>query len=410
MEVLNDVDILSWLDDTEPAKPAFQAKPANTLTSPDSVGMSFEINREVLLTLLEKAITVVPSRDIVPVLTNFQFQVASEQLKVISSSGDMSIVCTTSQVDCKVSGTQVFPARMLLSIIKESNSGSTVSIEVTDTGAAIVAGTYSVEIKLPTGSDFPKMDILSDVSFYEVDRASFVEAVSRVKYALPGKDHSGQDSLRMISIKGGKFTACDGSRFQQVRLPNFKLSMQLPTFSINTLIKVLAGVDLETMEIGETENNLVFKLGHTTFYLSKIVAPYPNVEQLWLRPALNNDQELLVDKAQLITAIKQVKITADDSFHAVGLVIEENSITVTAKDINNNNASVVIPCTWGKKSRTIVVNYMHLAEMLKAYNPSECKFLLGEDSKTHKVPILLKDDDTMAIATIAQLLTSRAGL
>lgn len=412
MEVLkDDVDILSWLDDTEPARPTFEAKSTrkNTLTSPDVVKISFEINREVLLSLLEKAVGVVPTRDIIPVLTNFQFQLFEDKLQVVSSSRDMSVVVSTAQVDAKVTGTQVFPARTLLTIIKESNVGSTIFIEVTNTGAVIVAGTYSVEIQVSLGSDFPVMDIITDVVFHEVNRLSFVEAISQVKYALPGKDHSGQDSLKMISIKGGKFTACDGSRFQQTRLDKFKLHMQLPTFSINNLIKILASSDQEMLEIGETENNLVFRLNNIVFYLSKMEDPYPNVEQLWLRPALSNDQELIVDKAQLITAIKQVKIAADSTMNAIGLSLNDNTITVTAKDLNKG-ASVVIPCTWGKKHKDIVVNYIHLAEMLKAYAPSECKFLLGEDSKTHKVPILLKDDDSMAIATIAQLLTSRAGL
>src|ERR1041384_884936 len=122
MEVLKDVDILSWLDDTEPAKPAFQAKSTrtNTLTSPDTVKISFDINREVLLSLLEKAIVVVPSRDIIPVLTNFQFQLFANELRVVASSRDMSIVVSTSQVDVKVVGVEVFPAKTLLTIIKES--------------------------------------------------------------------------------------------------------------------------------------------------------------------------------------------------------------------------------------------------------------------------------------------------
>lgn len=412
MEVFDDtVDILSWLDNAEPAKPLPQAKSTriDTLTSPELVGTSLEINREVLLSLLEKAIGVVPSRDIIPVLTNFQFQVFDDQLKVIASSRELSIIVSTSQVNTKVTGTQVFPARTLLSIIKESNAGSDITIEVTSTGAAIASGGFSANINLPNGSDFPSMDAISDITFHEVDRAQFVASISRVKYALPSKEYSGMDTLKMISIKGGKFTACDGSRFQQVRVDNFKLHMQLPTSSIAALIKVLSSTDQEILEIGETENNLVFRLNNLVFYMSKMDDPYPNVEQLWLRPALSNDEEFVVDKQQLITAIKQVKIAADADLHAIGLILEEDQVIVTTKN-NNNSAKVVVPCKWGRKTKNIVVNYMHLAEMLKAYEPAVCRFLLGEETKTYKPPILLKDDDTMAIATIAQMMSFRAGL
>ena len=402
MEVLD--DILTWLDNKEPAKPTFRAKPANakTLTAKEVVSISFEINREVLLALLEKAIAVVPTRDLIPVLNNFQLRAQDGELKVIASSTEMNIVVSTTQVDTKIAGTQVFPARMLLSVIKQGFANSSVFIEVTNSGAAIVSGGFSAEIRVTEGRDFPDPDDIDDVEFHEIVRNSFLDAISTVKYALPGKDHSGQASMCMISIKGGKFTACDGARFQQVRIPGFKLSMQLPTFCISNLIKVLSATDQEIIEIGETDNNLVFKLNNVIFYMKKFVDPYPNVEQLWLRPALNNDQELIVNKEQLITAIKQVKTTADSVLNSITLNIDDGEMTISSRD-GNNKAVTKIECKWSKKPRTLVVNYTHLAEMLKAYNPSECRFLLDEDSKTYKAPILLKDDDTMALATIAQM-------
>jgi DNA polymerase-3 subunit beta len=403
MKVLD--DILTWLDNTEPAKPTFQAKSANTntLTAPEVITISFEVGREVLLSLLDKAISVVPSRDIIPVLNNFQFQASEGELKVIASSTEMSIVTSTTQVETKVPGVQIFPAKMLLNIIKQSYANSQIFIEVTNTGAVIVSGGFSAEIRVSQSKDFPAVDDITDVVFHEIVRSSFLEAISTVRYALPGKDHSGQDSLCMISIKNGKFTACDGARFQQVRIPGFKLSMQLPTFSIGNLIKVLSASDQEILEIGETQNNLVFKINNVIFYMKKLEDPYPNVEQLWLRPALNNDQELLVDKDQLITAIKQVKVTADSVSNSVTLDIEDNQITVSARDNNSNSATAVIACKWDKKPRKLVVNFTHLAELLKAYGPSECRFLLEQDSKTYKAPILLKDNETMALATIAQM-------
>jgi DNA polymerase-3 subunit beta len=410
-DVLDDVDILSWLDSEESVKPATPVKSAasNTLTAQVSSGTSFEINREVLLSLLEKAIGVVPTRDMVPVLTNFQFQVSENELRVVASSLEMAIVVSTSQVECKVAGVEVFPARTLLTIVKEADSGSTVFIEVTPVGAVIVAGGFSAEIRLNSGSDFPGMDKLHLVEFHEIERVPFVEAVSAVKYALPGKDFSGQDSLRMISIKGGKFTACDGSRFQQVRIDGFRLQMQLATDRLSNLLKVLTSTDQETIEIGECKHKLIFRLGNVVFYMNKLEDPYPNVEQLWLRPALSNDQEFVVNRQELITAIKQVRVAADTG-NAIGLKIDETSVEIITKDLNDNTAKTTIPCKWVGKPKVIVLNYMHLAEMLKAYKKPECRFLLGEDTRTYKAPLLLKDDDTQAIATVPQMMAYRVGL
>lgn len=406
-----EVDILAWLDDLETAKPVQQEKstPTQTLVSSVSTGTSFEIDRDVLLHLLEKAIGVVPTRDMVPVLTNFQFVVKEGELKVIASSLEMSIVVSTTQIETKVPGVEVFPARTLLNIVREAGAGSKIFFEVTSLGAVIVAGGFSIEVKLPNGSDFPALDPVQDVEFYELSRVDFLNAVSSVKYALPTRDFGGQDSLRMINVKNGKFTVYDGSRLQQVRINNFKFNMKLPAASINTLIKVLSNYDQETLQLGELTNHLVFKLDNCLFYMNKLETAYPNVEQLWLRPALANDQALIIDKSELVKAIKQVKIAADSDSNAIALMLHGDSIEIRAKD-SNNAAKVIIPGRWEGKPRNLVVNYIHLIEMLRAYNPAECKFMLGEDTKQRLAPVMLKDDDTQAIATIPQMLAYRAGL
>lgn len=408
----DDLDILSWLDKTESVKPALEvgSTVTDSLTAPDITGTCFEIQREVLLSILERAISIVPTRDIVPVLTNFQFKVSENNLEVVSSNEKLSIVSSTKQINTKTAGVEVFPARAILNIVKESNAGSTIYIEVTGKSAVIVAEGFSAEIALASAKGFPVMDSVDDVLFHEVNRLAFLEAVNTVKYALPNRDFSGQSSMKMISIKNGKFTACDGSRFQQVRIEDFNLSMKLSAFSIAPLVKLLSSTDMESIDVGETASGkLVFKLGNVLFYSNKLSDPYPNVEQLWLRPALSNDQELVVDKQELVTAIKQIRFALDNDSPTVGLIIDGNQLTITARGTNESR-NAVIGCKWAGKKRTIAVNCYQLAEMLKAYTKAECRFLLGEDTKLRKSPILLKDDDTLAIATISQALSYRAGL
>lgn len=403
--MLNDVDILSWLDseETVPSSANVKVSTHSDISTSEIVsGTCFEIKREVLLSLLEKAITVVPSKDMVPVLTNFQFRVGVNDLTVIASSMENSIVVSTDQVKINVPGIEVFPARTLLNVVKEAVPGVSIYIEVTTSGLVVVAGSFSVELKLMPGKDFPPFINISSVDFHEVNRDNFIAAVSNTKYALPGKDYSGQAALKMISVKGGKFTACDGSRFQQMRIDGFKLHMKLASAGIPALLKILSSSDLELLEVGELDTRYVFRLSNTLFFMNKLGDVYPNVEQLWLRPALTNDQELLVSRKDLITAIKQVRIVADTSSNAIGLTISANEIRIQAKN-TNNSADVSIVCEWKGSPRNVVVNYIHLAEMLKVYPKDDCKFLLGEDTKTRKAPLLLKDDDTYAISTISQM-------
>jgi hypothetical protein len=115
-----DLDILSWLEEEESVVPAIEVRSTKTdsLIDTEVSGTCFEIQKEVFLSLLEKAISVVPTRDMVPILTNFQIQVSDDELNVIASSGITSMVVSTTQEDTKVPGIDLLPARTLHTVVK----------------------------------------------------------------------------------------------------------------------------------------------------------------------------------------------------------------------------------------------------------------------------------------------------
>lgn len=400
------VDILSWLEEENPVEVSY--KSTDTLTSTGQ-GTCFEINREIFLHLMEKAIIAIPQKDITPLYVNFQVSVKSDYLEIVATNDEITIVVGTNQVDVKYTGVELFPARTLYSIAKESAANSTIYCEATTHGLVIVAGNFSSELQMFRSKDYPQPISTEGIDFHEIDRQSFIDAISKVRYALPGRDFGGLASLGVVSIKNGKFTASDNNRFQQVRVDNFRLNMQLRAAGLNTLLKTLTASDQDVIEVAELDNHLVFRLNNLTYYTKKSGNTYPNVEQLWLKPALNNNQVFLVDKDELITAIKQVKTAADTESNAISLTMENNKLDVRIKS-GQKSASTTISCVYPGKERKIVVNFIHLAEMLKAYEAKECKFLLGADAKGRKAPILLKDDETMAVAVINQLVAYRADL
>lgn len=406
------VDILSWLDDTEPVKSEVVGRTisTDTLTTSETKGTCFEVSRDVLLHLMEKAIIIVPNKDIIPAYTNFKFKVGHGLLSISASNGETSIEVWTDQVHCLTEGTEFFPARALMSVVKEGLAGSTTYIEATPSGVVVVSGNFSAQLPMLASAKFELPYQPGTRTIYDVNKVEFIDALATLRYALPKRDFNGQASLKMINIQNGKFTACDGSRFQQVRIDGFNLSMKLDALSINNLLKVLSFNDGEEFTIAETDNDYLFGVGALNFFVKKMSKPYPNVEQLWLRPALSNDQAFVVDRDELITAIKQVKTAADLGSTAVTLDIESDKVLVSISGINNRLASTTIACKLDGKARKVVVNYLHLAEMLKAYKSKECRFLLGPDTASKKTPILLKDDDTMALATISQLVAYRAGM
>src|SRR3954470_7580013 len=115
---------------------------------PDAVGVqvkdvvAFQIKKFVLQALLEKAITVVPTRDVMPVLKCFQFVVDPQRLRVIASDCELSLIAATPMVSVSTPGTAVFPARKLLDIVKSAEDGD-VLVKVRGNSAQIFIGRAS---------------------------------------------------------------------------------------------------------------------------------------------------------------------------------------------------------------------------------------------------------------------------
>lgn len=373
---------------------------ANKVAIEPTEGICFEIDRNVLKVLLEKAIDVVPTKDMYPVLKNFQFRVRGDKLSVVASNMNMSIITATGMsVETKVGGVEILPARKLLEIVRESESGSRVFIKVTGRTAIVVAGNASWEIALGKNSDFPRMPKMTDLDLQATDRAEFLRALSTVKYAM----HNSREHLMMVEIKGGRFTACDSNRLQQARIPGLMLDMKIPAIGVDTLIKMLKGSDAQELHVGEVDGRLMFRVGTDVLLVKRTEEKFPDLEHLWIRPALANDQELRVEKELLVAAVKSIRVNVDLEYSAAIMYLKPDEMTVFACDDDGNNATVVVPVQWSGKKRELIVHYRYLKELLSHHAPEECIFMLGEDQATRKSPVLLKDPDVGSLGVVQQM-------
>ena len=275
---------------------------------------------------MDKAISVVPTRDIQPVLKDFLVQVTPGSLQMAATDLELSVLASTPAVTTAAAQTLVLPARKLLAILKES-PGDDITVDVDGEFATVRAGTASWTLQLHDCSDYPPLPDPAQVEMHPVSRQGFLRALRAVRHAV-GKD-SGRPALQQVDIcavasavayeRMATVTACDGTRFARTRLPGFPLSMQIPAGALDSLVKTLESSELEEVQVGETSSHLVFRVSGTVFLASRMLAKFPDVEKLLLRPALENRLKLTADKSELASAVRRVRINADSTTSAIGL-------------------------------------------------------------------------------------------
>lgn len=358
---------------------------------------SFRISKSILQGLLNKVAPVIPSSAVLPIIQCVRIQGSPERLMLTATKLDNSIIASSDDVQTLDEFDIVVPFKRLKDIITKADQGD-LDITLSDNVAEIVSGATSWEVQLPSGDAFPAIPEVT--TSIQVDGTVFRESFNLVR-RFASTDVT-RPSLRMIHLANGKMTGCDGIKFTQVGLPDIpvEFTLDIPSASADLVTHVLK--DVEQLRIGQTAMHLVLEGEYCRLVINKPTSTFPNVEQIMLRPALENKTVLRAERSDLLKAVARIKVNADPDTEAVGMAISPTSITLSAKDMAGNKALETIPASWPSKDRVIVVNCSLLTQLLNASSQSECTLYLGDDTKSRK-SVLLSKDETGVVSLIPQM-------
>lgn len=363
--------------------------------------VSLTIKRHVLLAMLDRAASVLPSRDAIPVLKNFQFQAVDGRLTVIATDLELSIISISELVDIKTEGTAVLPGKQLVSIVKEA-AGETVSIEIEDDRVNLISENAHWTLRLIRDDEYPLLPDIKNLSYVEVDRLTFLESLEAV-YRSASTD-TNRPNLCLVDCAGGKVRATDGVRCQQVDMGEGSVpDMQIPIGAVQDLLRLMRATDVESISVADDDAYLVFKIGNDSFIASKLAMEFPPIEDLLINPAMQNDRPMTCDREELVSTIKRVRITADPESSAIRLTMDNNQLCIQSQDDMGNKADEIIPCGWSGSEYSVVVNHRFLTDLLEISDAPTCHFYFGKDTKTNKSHILHRDPDTSQIGIIGQM-------
>lgn len=381
----------------------------------DYGSLQFTVRRAMLAQLAEWAVIAVPSSATLPVNGCFQVTVSPEVLRVGATDQAKAVLAEIPAVLTQSAGQVYLPARKLRSILSEAREGD-VTVSVKGGTALVTAGSASWQLRLPSPDGYTGMPDLSGAEFAPVGREALRWALDTVKHAV-GRD-AGRPAFTQVRISevDGQMLACaaDSSRYASAPVKGFPRSMLIPGGALDDLLRLLAKVPVDDVEVAESGPYAVFRVGTVTLAALRMGAPFPKVDQLFLGPAKGNDMKLGVDKEELAAALRRVRVNTDNTTSAVALIADTASngrgqLTVTGRDKPGNSAEEVIPAAWDGGQHILVVNAVFLASLLAAHPAATCEFLVGRDRGRVRPPLLLRDEDRQVTGTCPQMPASLVG-
>jgi len=366
------------------------------------VNASFSMKRHVLLAMLDKVAAVLPSRDSVPILRNYQVDVLEGGLKIAATDTFLTLLSNTVLVDVQSPGSLVLPGKAFGLCVKEA-IGESVTVEARDDCVMVTSGAAEWQFPRLNEDEYPPLPDVSSLEFIQLDRLAFLTALSKV-YPAASLDTS-RPSLCVVDCNEGRMRASDGVRCAQVVLgDDLPLDIQIPSEAVGDLMRLLKSVDVDEIGAAVSSSHIAFTVGFDVFIAGKMMLPFPDIDAMLIEPSAANDKILACDREELISAVRRVRILASPESAAMSITCSpDGRLVLESRDEFGGRASEEISCEWEHDTYSAAVNHNYLYDLLSSVDAATCRFYFGVDTKTRKSSILHRDEVTKSLAILSQM-------
>ena len=368
--------------------------------------MKFIVSSLKLLKNLQALSGVIGSKNTLPILDDFLFQLTENELKITTS--DLDVTMSVSMVPDMVDGTGevTIPARLLLEIMKNfPDVPITIAIDNNTLAVELIAGEGRYKLAGHKSDEFPQLPAMADTSVWEIPADVLAKGFEKTVFA------TGVDEIRPI-MSGVlmemnenflTFVATDAHKLVRYRRMDVKSDMVasfiMPKKPINQLKNILATLADEPVRIEFNKTNASFVFGDYVLICRLIEGRYPNYDAVIPK---NNPNQLTIDRQTFLSAIRRVAVFSSKATHQVRFRIAGQELTLTAEDIDfYNEAKERLTCSYQGDDMEIGFNSRFLQEMLANFDSEMVKI---EMSAPNRAGIIIPSENENEAEDLLMLL------
>ena len=329
---------------------------------------------------------VINSKNGMPILDCFLFEVANSQLTITASDSE-NVLQTTMPLDyAEGEGKFAVNNRTILDAVKElPEQPLTIDVETSTYIIKVIYQNGIYNFTAQNADEYPRVQPMPETATtITIDSAVLNDNISRSIFA------TAQDELRPVmngiyfdlTPEALAFVASDGHKL--VRNKNYKIQTEQPRSFIMpkkpaTLLKNILGKDESDVIIRFDDRNAEIIFTDSVLSCRLIEGRYPNYNSVIPQ---DNPYQLTVDRKMLLGALRRVLPFASESSQLVRLHIENGKIEVSSEDIDfSTSAKEEITCDYTGKSMNIGFKGPSLTEILNNLSSEEVTLELADPSR-----------------------------
>ena len=353
--------------------------------------MKFIVSSNELLSHLQAISRVINSKNSLPILDNFLFELKGNTLTINASDIETTLITSMEVDNSEGNGKVAVASRLLLDTLREfADQPLTFSINDSNLAMVITSANGSYNFIGQNGDEYPRLPQLQEDSHQMslpvtqlsagISKTLFCTAEDELRPVMNGVFFDiMRDGLTLVATDAHKLvkfkTSFNSVSFQE---DEERLNFILPKKPA-TMLKNILPKESGNVEIIFDSKNAYFKLANYTMICRQVEGRFPNYNGVIPK---SNAYKIIIDRVSLLNALKRVSVFSNQASNLVKLDFGSNQIHISAQDIDFSiSAEETISCQFEGEPIKIGFKSAFLIEILSNINATEVILELTDPSR-----------------------------
>jgi DNA polymerase-3 subunit beta len=349
--------------------------------------MKFVVSSTELLSHLNAISKVISSKNTLPILDNYLFQLEDNRLTVTASDLESTLITSLMLDNTEGQGDIAIPARLLNDTLREfPEQPLTFKIEQENFSIDIYSENGKFSIVGQSGDDFPQLPRLKEevASTINVNHDVLLSGISKTLFATA--DDELRPVMNGIFIELGEndmtFVASDAHKLVRYKRSDAKAEMEasfiLPKKPAALLKNLLVKEDFD-VKLQFDDKNAFFTLTNFKLICRLVEGNYPSYNSVI---PTNNPNKLVIDRLEFYNTVKRVSVFANQASNLIRFQIDDNQLVVSAQDVDFSISAVErIKCQYEGDEIEIGFKSTFLQEILSNLSSAEVRVELSDPTR-----------------------------
>ena len=366
--------------------------------------MKFVVSSSELLGRLQSVSRVIASKNTLPILDNFLFNLTGDSLTITASDLETTLRTTMSLDSVMEEGNVAIPARILTDSLKEfPEQPLTFAFNKEQNIIEFTWSTGKFQVPGFPAEDYPQIKEPVESMSISFSPDVLLEGINRTLFA------AGDEELRPVmngiffdlKKEAANLVASDSHKLvcytrSDINAPEDS-SFILPKKPANILKNLLVKIE-DDIVISYDKTNAFFSFGSYRMICRLVEGNYPAYRSVIPQ---NNPNNIIADRVELMNAVRRVSVCSNQATNLIKLLFSSNQIFVSAQDIEFRIAAQErITCQYEGPAIEMGFKSVFLAEILANLPGTEVNIALSDPSRVGLITPITPDSENEEICAL----------